>query len=198
MVPWQRKQTMQQDDLTLASAGKRVSRAALFLGFLKIGLLGFGGIAAWARRIIVEERAWLSERDYASVIGIGQILPGPNTINAAVMIGDRFQGKLGSVIALTALMAMPLAILMSLALVYDRFAALPSMQAAIAGTASAAAGLVIGTALKMARKLKPTRMALLFGLQSFVAVGLLQLPLILVVIVLAPISVAAAFRRRRA
>lgn len=190
---------MQQNDVPLAPAAcEAISRAALFLGFLKIGLLGFGGIAAWARRIIVEERAWMSERDYASVIGIGQILPGPNTINAAVMIGDRFQGALGSVIALTGLMAMPLAILMSLALVYDRFAALPSVQAAIAGTAAAAAGLVIGTALKMARKLKPTRMALVFGLLSFVAVGLLQLPLVLVVVILAPISVAAAIRRWRA
>src|SRR5271156_1962625 len=134
---WRR--SMPEDSATPASLPARVgvSRTALFLGFLKIGLLGFGGIAAWARRIIVEERAWLTERDYASVISIGQILPGPNTINAAVMIGDRFQGFLGSVIALTALMAMPLAILMTLALVYDRFAAFPSVQAAIAGTAAA-------------------------------------------------------------
>ena len=189
---------MQPVDAPKGSVSTRatVGRTALFLGFLKIGLLGFGGIAAWARRVIVEERAWLSEKDYAAIVGIGQILPGPNTINAAVMIGDRFQGAIGSLVALAALMAMPLAVLMTLALIYDRFAAHPSVQAAIAGTAAAAAGMVIGTALRMARNLKPTRAALLFGLLAFVAVGLLQLPLILVVVILAPISVAVAFKGR--
>ena len=191
---------MPPPDASKASAPARatVGRTALFLGFLKIGLLGFGGIAAWARRVVVEERAWLSESESAAVVGVGQILPGPNTINAAVMIGDRFQGATGSLVALAALMAMPLAVLMTLALIYDRFAAHPSVQAALAGTAAAAAGMVIGTALKMARNLKPTRAALLFGLLAFVAVGLLQLPLILVVVILAPISIAIAFKGRRA
>ena len=67
-------------------------RLELFLGYLKIGLLGFGGVAAWARHVIVEERRWLTEREYAEVLGLGQVLPGPNVGNAAVMIGRRFHG----------------------------------------------------------------------------------------------------------
>ena len=59
-------------------------RAALFTGYLKIGLFGFGEVAAWARRVIVEERRWMTERDYAEVLGLGQVLPGPNVGNAAV------------------------------------------------------------------------------------------------------------------
>ena len=169
----------------------RVGRAALFFGFLKIGLLGFGGVAAWARRVIVEERAWLSEKDYATVLGIGQVLPGPNTCNAAVMIGDRFQGVVGSLLALAALMAMPLVILISLATVYERFQALPSVQAGIAGAAAAAAGMVVGTALKMARKLKPSGLQLAIGLVACLACGVLRLPLVAVVAVLAPLAFGA-------
>ena len=125
---------------SLLKAAKRVGRRELFLGFLKIGVLGFGGVAPWARRVIVEERAWLSEEEYASLLGVGQILPGPNTLNLAVMVGDRFQGTLGALIAVAALMTMPLAVLMAVASLYERFAALPEVASTMSGTASAAGG----------------------------------------------------------
>ncbi|HXM71202.1 MAG TPA: chromate transporter [Thermoanaerobaculia bacterium] len=178
-------------------ASRKVDRMELFLGFLKIGLCGFGGVAAWARRVVVEERAWLSEREYASLLGVGQILPGPNTTNLAVMIGDRFQGAIGALVAVASLMAMPLAILVLLASLYERFAAVPDVAAAMSGTAAAAAGLVIGTALKMARRLQPTRLALFFGLAAFLAIGVAGFPLVAVVVALAPLSIAAAWLERR-
>src|ERR1017187_6305360 len=103
--------------------GRRtVSKTKLFLGFLKIGLLGFGGIAPWARHVIIEERRWLTEKEFAAILGIGQILPGPNTMNASVMIGDRFQGVGGVLACLLGKMAMPLVIITSLAVVYQRYA----------------------------------------------------------------------------
>ena len=174
------------------------NRRQLFLGFLKIGLMGFGGIAPVARHVLVVDRAWLTERDYAAILGVGQILPGANVTNAAVIIGGRFHGALGSCIALAGLMAMPLVILISLATLYERFADLPAVQAAMAGTAAAAAGLILGTALKMAQRLKPSPVAIAFGLAAFVGVGLLHLPLIGTLLALAPLSIAAhAWRKHR-
>ena len=126
---------------------RTVSKSELFLGFLKIGLLGFGGIAPWARHVIIEERRWLTEKEFAAVLGIGQILPGPNTMNAAVMIGDRFQGVAGVLLCLLGQMAMPLVIVTSLAVVYQRFATVPEVKAALIGAAAGASGLVLGTAL---------------------------------------------------
>jgi len=174
-----------------------ISRTQLFLGFLKIGLLGFGGVAAIARHVIVEDRAWLSEKDYASLLGIGQILPGPNIVNVSIMIGDRFQGPLGSLCALSGLMTMPLLILVGLATAYQSFATVPAVQAGIAGTAAAAAGLVVGTALKMTRKLKPTRLTLAIGVVVFAAVGIAHLPMLPVVLIVAPLSILAAARENR-
>jgi chromate transporter len=174
-----------------------ISRLQLFLGFLKIGLLGFGGVAPVARHILVEDRKWLSEKEYASVLGLGQILPGANVVNASVMIGERFHGGVGSMIALAGLMAMPLVILIGLSTLYERFADMPSVQAAIAGTAAAAAGLVIGTAIKMARRLKPRPIALFIGLSAFLAVGLFRAPLIASVLILAPLSIAATYWEKR-
>ena len=129
-----------------------VSRTELFLGFAKIGLLGFGGVAPWARHVIVGEKRWLSEREYASILGVGQVLPGPNTVNSAIIIGDHFQGTAGALLAVVGLLCTPITVLIGIALLYDRISGLPSVGAAIGAGAAAAAGLVIGTAIKMARR----------------------------------------------
>lgn len=174
-----------------------INHTALFLAFAKIGLLGFGGVAPWARRVIVEERRWLSEAEYASILGIGQVLPGPNTVNSSIIIGDRFQGVTGALSAVIGLLFMPILVLIAIALIYDRIAGFPQVDAAIAAGAAAAAGLVIGTALKMARNLRPSAAAIAVGLAAFAAVGLLHLPLALVIVVLGPVSVALVWWRRR-
>jgi chromate transporter len=176
----------------------RVGLKDLFLGFLKIGLLGFGGVAPQARHVIVEDRAWLSEKEYASVLGIGQLLPGANTINAAVMIGDKFRGLPGAVAAVTGMMAMPIVVLIGLALLYEHFSQWAPVKAALSGSAAAAAGLIIGVAIKMARRIEPSKVAVVFGLLAFGAVALLHFSLVPVVLVFVPVSIGAAFLRRRA
>ncbi len=171
------------------------TRSALFLGYLKIGLLGFGGVAAWARRVIVEERRWLSERDYAEVLGMGQILPGPNVGNAAVMIGRRFHGLSGALLATSGIYFAPLCILIALSILYENFGQDPGVASAMQGIAAGAAGMVVGTALKMAERLKLTVEALAVLALAVVAAAWLRLSLPLVVLVLAPVSIALSLWR---
>lgn len=156
---------------------ERQTHSAIFLTFLKIGLCGFGGVATWARRILVEERRWLSELDYAELLGVASILPGANTVNIAVLLGDRYRGFTGSLCALAGLLVMPLAILFGIAALYEKFSFQADVKNAVAGAAAATAGLVIGTALRMMQHLKPDLLALLSGGAIFVAVGLLRAPL---------------------
>jgi chromate transporter len=169
----------------------------LFSGFLSLGLLGFGGIAPWAHHIIVERRNWLSESQYAEFIGIGQVLPGSNTVNAAILIGQRFHGALGAAIAVTALLLMPVLVVVVLASLYARFDDIPEVRDALAASAAAAAGLVMGTAIKMIIKLKLTPTAVVFGGAAAVAAGLLNVPLLLTVGILIPLSLALNIWRRR-
>ena len=159
-----------------------MTRLDLFLGFAKIGLLGFGGVAPWARHIIVEERRWLDEREYAAILGIGQVLPGPNTVNSAILIGDRLHGVAGAVLAVVGILCMPITVLIGIALIYDRISGIPAVEAAIGAGAAAAAGLLIGTALKMARRLKPGATAIVIGLAAFVSVGLLKISMALAIV----------------
>jgi chromate transporter len=173
------------------------TRAGLFLGYAKIGLLGFGGVAALARHVIVEERRWLSERDYAEVLGLGQILPGPNVGNAAVMIGRRFHGLAGALLTTAGLYLGPLCVLMLLAGLYDRYGALPAVAPFMNGIAAAGAGLVLGMALKMGTKLRPPPDLIAVGLLALLAAWWLRLPLPLIVLLLAPLGIWLSLRRAR-
>jgi chromate transporter len=167
----------------------------LFSGFLSLGLLGFGGVAPWARHIIVERRSWLSESEYAEFVGIGQVLPGSNTVNAAILIGQRFRGATGALIAVTALLIMPVLLVVMLASLYGHFAEIPEVRAALATSAAAAAGLVIGTAVKMTIRLRLTPTAIAFGGAALLASGLLNVPLLLTIGVLVPLSLVVKLWR---
>jgi chromate transporter len=177
-------------------AMKRISKAELFLGFLKIGLLGFGGVGPWSRHVIVEERRWLTDQEFAAVLGTGQILPGPNTTNAAVIIGDRFQGLGGVLACLMGMMAMPLVVVTTLAVVYDRIATFPEVNAGVTGAAAAAAGLVLGTALKMIRNIRLGPAAWLVIALGGAAIAGLAWPLAPVVIGLVSLAILLTALRR--
>jgi hypothetical protein len=90
----------------------------LFLGFLQIGITGFGGVLPIARRALVERRRWLSEEAFSQDLAIAQLLPGPNIVNLSVAIGLRFAGIPGAIASFTAILAMPLVILLSLLAIY--------------------------------------------------------------------------------
>jgi chromate transporter len=176
-----------------ARAKLDVTHAALFFAFLKMGLLGFGGVAPWVRQVIVEERRWMDDREFAALLGLSQILPGANTLNTAVLVGDRFRGISGAAAAVFGLMAMPLAIAVAIVELYGAVSQNPYVGAAIAGAGAGAAGLVIGTGLKIARNLKLSPRTILVTLVTFVAVGILRLPLIWVILCLVPLSITAAY-----
>ena len=181
----------------LRAMEKKISKAELFLGFLKIGMMGFGGVGPQSRHIIVQERRWLTDREFAEVVSVGQMLPGPNTMNAAVMIGDRVQGPLGAVFCILGMMAMPLAAVTALALIYDRFADVPEVAAGLTGAAAAAAGLVLGTALKMLRNVRLAAVAYAILAMAFVAMAVLHWSLVPVVLGLAPVAILLTALARR-
>ena len=79
-----------------ADAAPRPTVSQIFLTYLGIGLVGFGGVNAWARRMLVEKKRWLTDQDYAEVLGLGQALPGPNALNVAIFLGERWRGAAGA------------------------------------------------------------------------------------------------------
>src|SRR5262245_49832013 len=98
------------------------SLGELFWGFTTIGARAFGGVLPWAHKVMIEERRWLAPADFAEVVALCQFLPGPNIGNASVVLGRRWFGLKGAVVAFTGLMALPLVWVFALAILYADFA----------------------------------------------------------------------------
>jgi chromate transporter len=184
-----------ETDATATPREPRPSLLQLFLGFLEMTLSGFGGVLAWAHRTLVERRGWLSERDFAALLGLSQVLPGGNIINMAVFVGDRLHGLRGVAVALTGLLLAPFVLVLVLSVWLANPAVAEMSRPALRGAAPVVAGLVLATGLKMARSYRGLPRAWLVTGLTLAAVGVLQLPLLPVLAVLGPISVALAWRK---
>src|SRR5205807_9239008 len=81
------------------------SAAEVFAAFLKLGLTSFGGPVAhlgYFRAEFVERRKWLSESNYADLVGLCQFLPGPASSQVGIAIGLSRAGYAGALAAWTA------------------------------------------------------------------------------------------------
>ena len=168
----------------------------LFIGFFLIGARAFGGVLPWAHRVMVEERRWVTPKDFAETIALCQFLPGPNVGNASVVYGRRWFGVSGAVVAFLGLFAFPFVWVLALAMLYADLATLPIVRATITGVGIAGAGLFIGTAIKLGRPLARKPVALLIVAGCFVAVGLARMTLLVVLPVALAVALVAAWRQR--
>jgi chromate transporter len=177
---------------------QRPSLTELFRAFVIVSLSGFGGALPWARRMIVEQKGWMSTEEFNEAFALSQFLPGPNVVNFSVVFGARFGGAPGAAVALAGLMGPPLAIVAVLAILYARFGDLAMLSRILAGITAAAVGLLIAVVAKMAAPLfvKRWNSGPLIAIAAFIGVAIMHWPLPLVFAVLAPVSVAFAWVRR--
>jgi chromate transporter len=174
----------------------KVSPLELFLAFSQLALSGFGGVLPWAHRTLVERKGWLTQREFVESLALGQLLPGPNIGNMAVIIGYRFAGGAGAAAAFVGLVAGPFLIMIAAGLLYQAYGTLPLVQQALSGMSSVAAGLVLATGFKMTGTLKRHWRPWLFAALALAGVGALRWPLLAVVGGLAPFAIAAAWREK--
>src|ERR671922_1075717 len=126
-----------------------VTHVDLAVCFLKIALASFGGgLSAWTRQVIVEERQWLTDEEFLTSLTLARLLPGPNVTNLAVYVGTCFHGLSGAAAALAGLTLVPLAILLSLGVIYFHYHHLPALQAVLTGVVAGSVGLTLSMGVK--------------------------------------------------
>ena len=168
----------------------------LFWCFSSLGLTGFGGVTPWARRILVDRKRWLTNLEFAELLTLGQLLPGSNISNMAIMLGRSYFGWRGAVAAVCGLHMFPLIIIILLGLAYHRYGQLAWVQHLLGGVLPVAAGMVIATAIKLIRGFPRTVHTAGFFLLTFGAAALLHLSLGMILLVLAPLAMATAWRAK--
>jgi chromate transporter len=175
-----------------STAPPRATLAALFSGFLSIGVMSFGGgLAAWIRREVVERRGWLDDKQFLTGYALSQIVPGASNVNLAVFIGAQLRGPLGVLAALAGLMLVPIVLILAAGTLYLRSQATPGwgwIGTALAGMGAVAIGLNIATGIRLARRNMRGVTAALVIAATTVGIGVLQIPLVEVLLVMFPIS----------
>jgi chromate transporter len=162
-----------------------------------VGLFSFGGgLTAWFHREIVQVRGWMTDDQFFSGYALAQILPGVNSTNMAVYIGQHLRGALGSSAALLGLLTGPFVIVIAAAAVYHHLVAMPGFAAVMGGVAAAAVGMMFRLGLTSAGRVHRHIPSLIVLVATFVAIGIMQWPLLPVLLVLAPLSIAASWPRK--
>ena len=162
----------------------------LFMGFMKLGLMGFGGVLPLAHRMIVDDRKWLTIEEFTHLLGVCQLLPGGNIINMSVAIGYQFQGVKGAISAVVGLISAPTLIVILLYELYARFQSIAMVKHMLEGLAAAAAGLLFAMGLKMLRPILNRAMTWFTIALTFVFMLLIKVPLLLTLIILIAINLS--------
>ena len=173
----------------------------LFIVFTRLALQGFGGVLPVAQHELVERERWLTRDEFLEMLSVGQVLPGPNVVNLSLMIGDRYFGLRGAASALTGMLAVPLVVMLGLAVLYSQFAANAMVAGALRGMGAVSAGLVLAMAWKLLGGLRKNPMGVpaCIGLSAATValVAGLRWPLAGVILGLGSLAVALAWWRLR-
>ena len=122
----------------------------LFVSYLKIGFFGFGGGYAMLSLIhseIVEQNGWLTNGEFADIVAVSQMTPGPIAINSATYIGYEVAGVCGSVVATMAVCLPALTIMMLLTRFYIKLHDNRYVSGVVGGMKPVVVGMIMSAAL---------------------------------------------------
>jgi len=169
---------------------REVSLWQLVWAFNQISLASFGGgLSAWARRVLVEERGWLSDVEFLSAQTLCRVLPGANQINMAVFVGARFRGPAGAIAAVAGLTAVPVVLILALGIAYFRTNHLTEVKSVLAGIAPIAIAMSASTAWKAGKSCLTGVVPIAFAVAIFAMTAYWRLPLYISLLLLVPPAV---------
>lgn len=175
------------------------SLADIFFTFTILALQGFGGVMAIVQYELVERKRWMSYHEFVEEWAVAQILPGPNVINLALVIGNRYFGLSGALSALAGMLLVPTVIVVLLAVAYAHFSNNLAVAGALRGMGAVAAGLIIVTGLKLGKTITTHPLGkvpfLIFCALCFVAIAWLHWPLSYTLLLFGALSCVLTYRR---
>ena len=153
--------------------------------FARIGLLSFGGPAAQIalmHREIVDDRKWVTEKEYLQALSFCMLLPGPEAMQLATWIGWRKHGTIGGLIA-GGLFVLPGAVVvLALTMIYAEWGQVPVVAALFTGVQAAVLAVVIEALLRVSRRALKSRSHWIIAIAAFCALFLFAVPFPMIIL----------------
>jgi chromate transporter len=175
------------------------SPGEIFRVFTRLALQGFGGVLPIVQHELVERERWLTREQFLELLAVSQVLPGPNVVNLSLMFGDRAFGWRGGLAALGGMLLAPLGVVLALTVAYAHYAQHPAVAGALRGMGAVAAGLIMGTGIKLLPALRKNVLgpwlAFTAAALMFACIALLRIPLAWMLGGLGAVTCVLAWRR---
>jgi chromate transporter len=166
--------------------------------FVRLGAMTFGGsVQSWVHREVVERLGWIDNKAFLSGLTVAQVLPGANPVNIALYVGLKLRGGIGAAVAVVGMVVPAFCVILCLGYFYRSYGHLAVVHFVLAGLAASGVGATLTMGIKVARRLPRNLMTALIALSVFFVVGVLRWPMIPVVAVAIPASIAVAFFANR-
>jgi chromate transporter len=166
--------------------------------FVRLGAMTFGGsVQSWVHREVVERLGWIDNKAFLSGLTVAQVLPGANPVNIALYVGLKLRGGVGAAVAVVGMVVPAFCVILCLGYFYRGYGHLAVVHFVLAGLAASGVGATLTMGIKVARRLPRNLLTALIAVTVFFVVGVLRWPMIPVVAVAIPASIAAAFFANR-
>lgn len=167
-----------------------ITLGGLFRCFLVIGITGFGGVLPVVIHELVRKRGWLDISEFTEILSVCQVLPGPNIVNISILFGARVAGFPGAMVSVAGLLLLPVALVLTLGVVYAQFAENQAVEGAMRAVAAGAAGLLIAVTARLFWPHRRNPLVIGIGTLVLLAAAWLRVPLVWVVLGFGPVSLA--------
>lgn len=124
----------------------------LLWSFFQIGLFSIGGGYAampLIQRQVVELHGWLTMTQFADIMTIAEMTPGPIAINSATFVGMQIAGVSGAIVATLGCILPSCVIVTALAWLYSRWKELPVVQGVLKGVRPAVVAMIAAAGLSL-------------------------------------------------
>jgi chromate transporter len=171
-------------------AAQPVPLSAIFKTFFTAGAISFGGgVVAYLREYVVQDHRWLDDDGFLDALELGETLPGLNSVNMGVIIGDRLRGVSGAVSAVLGLLLPGMVVMMTLGVLWSEQRHNPYLRKLLVGIAASAVGLLTTVTLQLGHRQFVRLADLMFIGATFVAVSFLKISLVIVLLTLGPLAI---------
>jgi chromate transporter len=171
-------------------AAHPVQLSAIFKTFFTAGAISFGGgVVAYLREYVVHEQKWLDDEDFLDALELSETLPGLNSVNMSVIIGDRLRGVTGAASAVAGLLLPGMVVMMTLGVLWEQQRHNPNVGHFLVGVAASAVGLLLTVTLQLGHKQFVRPLDLMIIAVTFVAVSVCKISLGWVLLVLGPAAI---------